>query len=231
MTIEITNQQQRNSHTQFRNLQRRSDGFSLFELTVFIISVAIIYATAANRFAEFPEQAERANFLAVTTQIQSGVNLELMLAMTKGSLFTLAGYENSNPMELMLEAPSNYLGEFDFVDNERIQRRSWYYDRRNQELVYLVNNADNVYLLENDELVASDEIRFRIELLYRGENIPTNVNSPIPDAIVAVELEPDSTAVRRQRRLSGMLLRPVVPYQWNSGNVDLAEIALENTES
>ena len=48
-----------------------SGGFSLFELVVFIICVAIIYASAANRFSDFPGEAERANFLAVSAQIQA----------------------------------------------------------------------------------------------------------------------------------------------------------------
>lgn len=203
----------------------------MFELTVFIIAVAIIYATAVNRFAEFPEQAERANFLAVTTQIQSGVNLELMLAMAEGSLFTLADYENSNPMELMLEAPSNYLGEFDFVDNERIQRRSWYYDKRNQELVYLVANADNVYLLDGSELIAADEIRFRIEILYREWDLGPDLNSPVQQALASVGTDPEFTTRRTRRSLSGMLLKPVVPYQWNLTNSDLVGTTLADSEN
>ena len=223
MTIDITDRQLKR-RTQFCYPSRKDAGFSLFELTVFIISVAIIYATAANRFADFPEQAERANFLAVTTQLQSGVNLELMLAMAEDSLVNIAAYENSNPMELMLETPSNYLGEFDFVDSASIQRRSWYYDSRNQELVYLVNNAENVYLLIDDELVASDEIRFRIEIRYRGESLPDQ------DSVAAVELGPESTVVRKRGSLSGMLLRPVLPYQWNPAGDDLAGITLTDSE-
>lgn len=231
MTIDITNRQQRGRRTRFRNPSRKDAGFSLFELTVFIICVAIIYATAANRFAEFPEQAERANFLAVTTQLQSGVHLELMLAMSKGNLISLADYENSNPMALMLEAPSNYLGEFDFVDNERIQRRSWYYDVRNQELVYLVASADNVYLQDDGELIATDEIRFRIEILYREWDLGPDLNSPVQQALASVGAEPEFTTRRTRRSLSGMLLKPVVPYQWNLGNSDLVGTTLADSEN
>lgn len=226
MTIDIINRQQRKRRTRFRNPLRKDAGFSLFELTVFIICIAIIYATAVNRFAEFPEQAERANFLAVTTQLQSGVSLELMLAMAEGNLISIADYENSNPMALMLEAPSNYLGEFDFVDNARIQRRSWYFDKRNQELVYLVNNAGNVYLLENNELIATDEIRFRIEIIYREQNLGPAVNSLTQESIASVGAEPEFTTRRKRRSLSGMLLKPVIPYQWDLRNSDLVEDAL-----
>lgn len=231
MTIDFTNRRQGKRRAQFRNPSRKDAGFSLFELVVFIICVAIIYATAANRFAEFPEQAERANFLAVTTQLQSGVSLELMLAMAEGNLISIADYENSNPMALMLEAPSNYLGEFDFVDNERIQRRSWYYDKRNQELVYLVANPDNVYLQDDGGLIATDEIRFRIEILYRERDIGPDSNSPVQQALASVGTEPKLTARRTRRSLSGMLLKPVVPYQWNLTNSDLVGTTLADSEN
>ena len=91
------------------NFQKHA-GFSLFELVVFIISIAIIYAYATNRFAEFPGQAERANFMAVTTQLQTGVNLEMMMALGSGRVTSLEQFEGVNPMDLMLSAPTNYLG-------------------------------------------------------------------------------------------------------------------------
>ena len=197
----------------------RSGGFSLFELVVFIILVAIIYSVAANRFAEFPAAAERANFLAVTTQIQSGVNLELLQGLISGNNQNIADYENSNPMEFLLNTPSNYLGAFDLVDTDRLSRRSWYFDRQRAELVYLVNYSTNVFLLFNGSQVASDEIRFRIELVYRGEG---NRGS----SSIEGEDTPEQIDGNGSKRLSGMVLRPVVPYLWEPSGVSLPEVAI-----
>ena len=120
-------------HRKLLNLQK-AGGFSLFELVVFIILVAIIYATAANRFADFPGQAERANFLAITTQLQTAINLEMMIGLGTGRIRTAERMDGVNPMDLMLQPPSNYIGVFDLIDRERIQRRVWYFDRSREEL-------------------------------------------------------------------------------------------------
>lgn len=196
----------------------RSGGFSLFELVVFIICVAIVYAVAANRFAEFPEAAERANFFAVTTEIQTGVNLELLLGLIGGSSQRLANYEDSNPMDFLLQAPSNYLGAFDFVDTDRLTRRSWYFDRQQGELVYLVNNSDNVFLLANGSQLPTDEIRFKIEMRYLGDRRGETSFSE-NEAI-------GSGDNNQNRRLSGMILTPVVPYHWGASALALPEVTI-----
>ncbi|MEQ8315135.1 MAG: hypothetical protein RL839_06705 [Gammaproteobacteria bacterium] len=198
----------------------RSKGFSLFELVVFIICVAIIYAAAARRFTEFPGEAERANFVAVAAQIQTGINLELMVAMTRGQGGAIRAMANSNPMDLLLDPPSNYLGSFDFVDKSSIERRSWYYDQSQNELVYLVNNAEGVYLLVDGRRVETDEIRFVVEPQYR-------INDPATGLPLGREaqrrLENESrNGPPEGAKLSGLLLEPVVPYEWESNITELA---------
>ena len=200
----------------------RSGGFSLFELVLFIICVAIIYAVAANRFAEFPEAAERANFLTVTTQIGTGVNLELLQGMMSGINQNLAVYENSNPMDFLLDTPNNYLGVFDLVDLSRIPRRSWYFDRQRGELVYLVNYSENVFLLLNGSQVNYDEIRFRIELSYREDR--QNNGSATDNEATGGRIDNNLRG-----RPSGMILRPVVPYRWDSLGISLPTAAITDS--
>lgn len=187
----------------------RVQGFSLFELVVFIISVAIIYAYAANRFQEFPGQAERANFLAVTTQIQSAINLEMMYGVGVGRISSPQRLEGANPMDLMLEPPSNYLGAYDIVDTSRLDRRTWYFDRGSQELVYLVNDASGVALLINGVEVPTDEIRFKLVADFgmhdRESGLPVR----------ALESAGQTVAEEDQERaFNGIVMRPVIPYKW-----------------
>ena len=184
-------------------------GFSLFELVVFILCVAIIYAYAANRFAEFPGQAERANFLAITTQLQSAINMEMMFVLGGQHTGSAQKMEGANPMELMLEPPNNYLGAFDVVDTERLPRRVWYFDRLKQELVYLVNDVSGVYLDLIDTAVPTDEIRFKIVLDYGEEDIVTGLPVAIAESDGSVVAEEN-----RRTRLNGILMRPVIPFKW-----------------
>ena len=187
----------------------RSGGFSLFELVVFIISVAIIYAYAANRFAEFPREAERANFTAIVTQLQSAISLEMMVGVGTGRVPSAQLMEGINPMDLMLETPVNYLGSFDAVDTSQLPRRTWYFDRQRQELVYLVNDVGGVYLLQNGREVATTEIRFRVVLDYG--DIDTRTGLPVESSEIRGVEVPE---MNRERRFNGVLMRPVSPYRW-----------------
>lgn len=204
MTAIIVNTMQ---DTHLKRQPSKSAGFSIFELVVFIITTAIIYAYAANQFSSFPGEAERANFLAVSTQIQTGVNMEMMFGL-KAFSGSAEGYEGANPMDLMLEPPSNYLGAFPAVDLSTMPRRSWYFDSSNQELVYLVNDASNVYLMQNGAGVPSNEIRFKITADYSQ----VDAGSGIPVGIGGLQSQ-------SKQRFNGMVFRPSIPYQWGSEGV------------
>ena len=190
----------------------QSGGFSLFELVVFIISVAIIYAYAANRFAEFPGQAERANFMAVLTQLQTGVNFEMMMAVGTGRVGSVDKLEGVNPMDLMLEAPTNYLGVLSSAQAAESSRRSWYFDPATEELVYLINDVGGAYIVVDAISYPADELRFKLVADYsevdRVSGLPVHI------------AERDGSTVAEEnikRRLNGVVLRPSTPYQWQKG--------------
>ena len=199
----------------------RNSGFSLFELVVFIISVAIIYAAAARRFADFPGEAERANFFAVTTQIQSGVNLESMLGITRGTAGQMQYYQNANPMDLLLDPPSNYIGAYDYVDVNALDRRVWYFDLTNGELVYLVNDNTNLYLVIGGQRVLADELRFELTVNYRYQDRETGLPIELSD-----DSEANADLSLYRRSYGGLLLKPVIPFEWDTNVLELAGTAI-----
>ncbi len=202
---------------QLRAPLRRSRGFSMFELVVYIISVSIIYAYASNRFVAFPADAERANFIAILTQLQSGVSLEFNLGMSrsKSGVEALAGV---NPMDLMMRAPSNYLGAFSAADPASMPRRSWYFDLQSRELVYLVENTEQVYLNVNGSLVPASSLRFKLEIAYTNEDPQTGL--PVQ------AITPDAEARTAGRRaIAGALINPVTPYSWGETGIVQLEVA------
>ena len=203
-------------------------GFSLFELTVFIIVAAIIYSVAVNRFTGYPAAAERANFMAVLTQLQSGVNLEVMLGLSSGQVRNLREYHHTNPMDFLLQPPANYLGAFASVDASNLERRHWVFDNSRGELIYLVENSDTVVLRENGQSYPGDELRFRLEVMYRDRN---SQNSYTLDELQNVQADRrdqgQETAARPvDARVSGALLQPVVAYEWGEVEIDV-DAALE----
>lgn len=202
----------------------KNRGFSLFELVAFIISVAIIYAYAANRFAEFPAQAERASFRAVTTQLQTGINLELINAVTRGNTGAASLLEGINPMDLMLLPPSNYLGAFSGASSADFPRRSWYFDSNSNELVYLVNDSTGVYIAINNQQLPVNEIRFRVTPDY-GE-----VDSDSGLDVKIASREREIPQGNRRSRLNGVVLMPVAPFYWQEVPADqlLNEVIAES---
>ena len=191
-------------------------GFSLFELVVFIICVAIIYASAARRFTDFSGDAERANFLAITTQIQAGITLESMIGVSQGSSHLMNAYVNSNPMDLLLEPPSNYIGAFSSLNKQSVDRRIWYFDTTRGELVYLANEAEGLGYLVNGDKLATDEVRFTISAEYnyrdKSTGLPASLNGGNDQNL--------------SRKFSGLLLKPVIPFEWSSGGIEQAVVEL-----
>lgn len=177
----------------------------MFEMVAFIIISAIVYSTAVNRFNEFPEAAERASFLAIVAQLQAAINLEMMFGLSTGAATSYQDYANLNPMDILLKVPNNYLGAVEQAAVESLPRRSWYFDNNTKELVYLINEAGNAFLLINGTPVPTSEIRFRVVLTYRDAATRLNVTA---DNL--------SAAGRANARISGLLLSPVVPFRWNA---------------
>lgn len=145
---------------------KRQHGFSLFELVVYLLVSSILFATIVNRYRDFPAEAERANFLAVLAQLKAGVNLQMINAIARDRWSDLSSLDASNPMDLMLEVPSNYLGEFELADPSSMPGRTWYFDTTTGELVYRAENARNLVLVQQDGLLETDHIRFRIENVF-----------------------------------------------------------------
>lgn len=202
--------------TNLRQFSRRPQakgqaGFSLFELVVFVLSVAIIYAYAAQRFATYPGEAEKANFIAVTTQLQNSMTLQTFTAqLSGGSAASVAVLQDGNPMDLMLRPPRNYFGVMPPSQAGELPRRSWYFDSVSRHLVYLLGSGESVYLEQSGGLTPSDEIRLRIEANYgevdRATGLPVFVSEDGGRTVAPAN---------RELRFNGLILAPVTPYQWN----------------
>lgn len=169
--------------------RQRQRGFSLFEMIIYILAASILFSAAFNRYREFPGEAERANFLAITAQLNAAINLQMMNAIAGGNFNQLNGFNGVNPMDFMLSTPGNYVGAFGTIDESALPRRIWYFNQTTGELVYLANDASNLYLVQGGQRVPTGRISFRVQ----------NVVMPRADGSSAWQ---------------GLLLAPVVPFEW-----------------
>jgi hypothetical protein len=188
-----------------KNLFRDVSGFSLFELIVFIISTAIIYATAANRFAAYPVEAERANFTAISAQLQSAINMEMLIGVGFGNIKASAQMAGMNPMDFLLEAPSTYIGVLNGANTAGLDARTWHFDGSAGELVYRVSREGLVVLTLSGTETPALEIRFKIVadfMEFDSAGLPVASGSE------------GSGSGRTQRKFTGVALRPVAPFRW-----------------
>lgn len=183
-----------------RPVPNRQRGFSLFELIAYILIVSITFSFAFNRFADFPGEAERANFTSIMMQLKSGVTLQMMNGIATGKWNELTVLEGSNPMDLMLETPANYVGELGPIDVSQLPRRIWYFDATAGELVYLANNTENLYAMVDGAAQPTDHVRLRIAMKYNDEE---------------------------RKDWSGVTLDPVVPFVWESVELQIPSTAVQ----
>lgn len=209
--------------------ERRSRGFTLFELVVFILVVAIVFSVGMRRFQRYPGEAERANFLAITSQLKAAVNLQMMNAIAGANWQELGRLENSNPMDLLLETPSNYVGAFGLVDEVSMPRRSWYFDSFNGQLVYLVNDNSHLYSTLGDGSSTLSSIRFRIAMRYANEDTGESQQGLGIDANTVTGLNDPSLRAEtgragggsQGRKWQGLVLEAVTPFSWERSEIEL----------
>jgi type II secretory pathway pseudopilin PulG len=213
-------------HKQTIASKHKGKGFSLFELIVYILLVSTVFSVSMRRFSEFPGEAERANFLAISVQLKAAVNLQMMNAIAGDNWDELAYLENSNPMDLMLETPSNYVGAFDLADEQSMPRRTWYFDSFNGQLVYLANDTSRLYSALGDGTSTLSSLRFRIAQRYAGDS-PASAGGLGIDAGTVTGLNDPSLRSNGEagggagRKWQGLVLEDVTPFNWARAELEL----------
>jgi type II secretory pathway pseudopilin PulG len=121
-----------------RNGQARQRGYSLFEFGVAAAIVAILVGIVANRLNMYQQQLESVAAEQLISTLRVALQLrvsQLYAAQRNKELLTIA---DENPIGWLSAAPENYLGEYYSPDNKKFTPGSWYFDRREKTLVYLL---------------------------------------------------------------------------------------------
>jgi len=187
----------------FRN---SNGGFTLFEMVVVICSIVILYMVAEERLNSLPAAAERANFYAIYEQIKTGVRFDMYSKLASGEISNLKMLEGSNPMNLLLEVPSNYFGELEEVTDTNIDRRnSWYFETSTGELVYVVGGAsiDDVWVSFGNTEVNLGQIRLKLQNVYK-ETLDSS------QILASSDIDESKGATWQ-----ALLLEPARPFRWN----------------
>jgi prepilin-type N-terminal cleavage/methylation domain-containing protein len=170
---------------------RSEHGFSLLELVVVVIAIGLLAGLALERLLPLVGRAQRVAFMQVKAELASALLLEAADRITRGESATLGELASTNPMELLLQAPDNYLGALAAREAEGVAGHTWYYDAGHARLVYRVGRSTRFEPLGGP----ADRIELAVNLVYRDGD-GDGVFRPGPD------------------RFEGLRLDTVSPYRW-----------------
>jgi prepilin-type N-terminal cleavage/methylation domain-containing protein len=171
--------------------RRYAHGFSLLELVVVVVAVAILTGVALERLLPLVGRAQRAAFLRVQGELQSTLLLEAAERITRGEAQTLPELAGANPMALLLKPPANYVGSVAWADETAIPRASWYFDEHLGRLGYRVG---------------------RYTRFESGDGPPDLIELTV--AFVYQDRDADGVYDAAGDRFDGLRLTPVHAYDW-----------------
>ena len=177
----------------------KQHGFTILELVVVIIIISILGLFAIDRIFAIRIAAEQAAVKQVIGTIKSALGLEVARLALDGKMNAVAKLDKTNPIDLLSQAPSNYLGEKD-DGNHIIQPGVWYFDKKQKALIYNITYKENF----RSRLKGVPRIRHRIKLVYNDRN-KNNRFDPYYDSI------------------AGLDLFPLEKFSWNVKAMDIAD--------
>ncbi len=117
--------------------RRRQRGASLLELAVCASVFAILAAVLLDRVQRYRAEAERAEVVRQVATLRSLLLVRVLQAQVASDELAVKALVGSNPVALLQTPPMYYRGEFDNPDEQALGPGSWYFDRKQQKLVYL----------------------------------------------------------------------------------------------
>ena len=160
-------------------------GFTLFELVIVIVIIAVLAAVFLDRVQANLEAAERMAMETQARAISSALQLQMAAMITRGRGHELGSLTRTNPMDWLVAKPPNFLGELSAEPKGEEALGNWYYDQDARQLVYLVRRGESF----------TADAQGRKQVRY---------------AVVAIYDESD----RSRNYVAGMLFQPVEPYRW-----------------
>ena len=170
-------------------------GFTLIEVAVVAVIVAILATALLSRALFYQEQAEKVAVEQMLGTLRSALHLQIADKMAKGNAGDVAQLLDQNPMSWLGEKPANYVGEYYAPRTDTVEQGNWYFDPSNKNLVYLVINSGHLHTAAGE----SNRLRFQLKLVKSAKSDP--VASP-------------NDANLRSNMIVGVILEPVVAYKW-----------------
>jgi prepilin-type N-terminal cleavage/methylation domain-containing protein len=168
---------------------KASRGFTLLELIIVIIIVAVLAGSLLSRIPYYQEQAEKTVVEQMAAAMQSALVMRYGSMMARGTATEkdLRALMDENPMNWLQQKPKNYAGEFFDPAPNAVMPGQWMFDLKSRELIYVPDH--NEYFTPGKD--GRKWIRFHVRLEY------------------------ETPAKSREKKvLAATLFEPAVPYRW-----------------
>jgi general secretion pathway protein G len=163
-------------------------GFTLLELVVVLTIISVLAVVGLDRFYKLLVDVERTSMEHSLGVMRSAIGMQVAGHFVVGDMEGLQQLAGSNPMDLLAEKPSNYLGAFSSYDLDELETGNWLYDDTSHTLIYLVRN----HLYFKSELGNPSRARFKIFPVY-SDRITGDI---------------------KREYISGLTLKKLEPYEW-----------------
>lgn len=163
-------------------------GFSLLELVIVVILVALLFLFAFDRLMPLRGQAEGTQVASTIGALRSALGMEVAERIVDRGHEAIAKLEGSNPMTLLQQRPERYLGARTDPETSDIPGGAWYFDPDQGVLRYRVRFPQ--YLEGEPEPPVN--LSWRVRLQYDDEG-QTGRYDPDTDTLRGVTLAPLDT--------------------------------------
>jgi len=163
-------------------------GFTLLELAVVVTIISVLAVVALNYYYKLLVDVERTSMEHNLGVMRSAISMQFAGYYVSGNIAGLKDLVGSNPMDLLAEKPNNYLGVISHYKIEGIEKGSWFYDSKEQTLIYLVRNQ----LYFETDLAEPARARFKIYPVYSDR----------------------ARGGSKTKYISGLTLKEQDPYRW-----------------
>jgi prepilin-type N-terminal cleavage/methylation domain-containing protein len=172
-------------------LGRGERGFTLFELIIVVILVALLAGILLGRFLTYQEAAEKTAMEQTAGAIQSALTIQVAGLIARGSVADIPKLASVNPVNFLAQKPKNYAGEYYEPAPGDIPEESWYYDLQRKQLVYLVRRGEHFA----PDSSGNKRVRYKTVVVYN-------------------EGFPFQSVKARKKDVGGVILTEVEPYKW-----------------
>src|SRR6185436_752920 len=114
-------------------------GATFVEFVVAIALISIFVGVLMERALYYQEYAEKTAMEMTAKNIRTGLRYKVADLILDNRMAEISTLADENQLNVIPDKPPNYLGELDSAPMVH-PKGQWYFDRRNRELVYTVNN-------------------------------------------------------------------------------------------